>query len=662
VCGIAGIWANRRIALSDTISAMTNCLAHRGPDDGGYWVDELAGLALGHRRLAIIDLSPQGHQPMHSRCGRFTITFNGEIYNYLEIRGKLDDELRSPTGGWHGHSDTEVALAAISAFGIERALELFVGMFALAVWDRETRSLYLARDRIGEKPLYYGIYKGVFLFASELRSIRQTQLVDLEIDRDAVASLLRFGYIPAPQSIYTKIRKMPAGSLITLCSREMEVETLPEPRRYWALNYAQQAARRMELLDTNFQLLIDELDLALRRSIKQQMISDVPLGAFLSGGIDSSTVVALMQAQSTRPVRTFTIGFLEEAYDESVYARAVARHLGTDHTEYIVTPQQALEVIPLLPEIYDEPFADSSQVPTFLVARLTRQQVTVSLSGDGGDELFAGYPRYLFGQRLSSLTGLFPLSARRAVAGALGALTPATWDRILEALLPKRLLQAISGQRLQRLAQFLRSGSLPNMYMTLVSQWQEPSEVVIGVEHDRYASVIEDYRCPVQDGFLDVMRYLDLMLYLPDDILVKVDRASMRVGLEARAPMLDHRIVELAWALPHHALVRRGEGKQILREVLYRYVPKNLVERPKRGFAMPMDEWLRGPLREWAEDLLSANALKAHGYLRADVVLKMWKEHLSGTHNRQPLLWSILMFQAWIARERTAARVGGGDS
>ncbi len=612
-------------------------LLHRGPDDYGVWVDGECGVGLGHRRLSILDLSPQGHQPMASASGRYVIAYNGEIYNFAQIRDELDAVGRAPQ--WRGHSDTEILLAAFDAWGVEACLRKTVGMFAIALWDREARTLTLARDRLGEKPLYYGIVRGQFVFGSELKAIQAAADGELQVDRDVLADFMRFSYIPSPKSIYAGIAKLAPGHVLTVLSTT-EIGT---PYPYWSLDSVEQEQLRARLAGLGDNELIDLVHDQLRDSIGLQMVSDVPLGAFLSGGVDSSAVVALMQSQSAKRVRTYTIGFHEGMFDEAPYARAVARHLGTEHTELYVTAKDAAEVIPQLPTIYDEPFADSSQIPTTLVSRLTRQHVTVSLSGDGGDELFAGYPRYQITAALWHRVNGQPPAIRRAAAAMLQILSAQSWDRLLVSL-PASQRQRINGRRVHRLAQLLSSQSIGEMYVRLMSQWQPEDSVVLGADGRRLSGT----SWPQLDDPVGAMRRWDVGQYLPDDLLVKVDRAAMSASLESRAPLLDHRLVELAFALPQRMLVRDGVGKWALRRVLDRYVPRELIERPKAGFSIPIGDWLRGPLRDWAESHLDGAKLAAQGFLDTEKVSLMWRQHLSGSYDRSSYLWNVLMFQAWL--------------
>ena len=589
---------------------------------------------------------------MVSRCRRYVIVFNGEIYNHAELRAAL------ASADWRGHSDTETLLEAIARWGLAAALQRSAGMFALALWDRAQRVLHLARDRIGEKPLYYGRLGRTLVFASELKALRAHAAWRGEVDRGALALLLRHNCIPAPHSIYLGIRKLMPATILSLRADGSADETC-----YWS---AGEAARRgvSEPFAGSEADAADELERLLSLSVGRQMVADVPLGAFLSGGIDSSVVVALMQAQSAHPVNTFTIGFDEPGYDEAGHARAVAGHLGTRHCELYVSPRQAMDVIPRLPELYDEPFSDSSQIPTFLVAQLARRQVAVSLSGDGGDELFGGYNRYTVGARLWRNTGWLPRGLRRAAAAAIDAVPPAGWDAlfaVFAGLLPSRLRHARPGEKLHKLAGILAAADADDIYRRLVSHWQHPSSVLIrGTEP---ATVLTDggNRAMLPD-FTQRMMFLDLVSYLPDDILVKVDRAAMAVSLETRVPMLAHELVEFAWRLPLSMKIRGGEGKWLLRQVLYRHVPRALVERPKMGFGVPIDAWLRGPLRDWAEALLDEGRLRREGYFNARPIRAKWLEHLSGRRNWQYLLWDVLMFQAWLEHNGAASAKANADA
>lgn len=640
MCGIAGSLSTSDREMDSATRDMVRALHHRGPDSEGFWQDPAAGVALGHARLAIVDLSPQGHQPMLSRCGRYVITFNGEIYNHLELRRRL------PAQVWRGHSDTETLLAWFSDFGVVKALPHLVGMFAFAVWDRQALVLTLARDRMGEKPLYYGrLPSGDFVFASELKGLRAHPRWHGEINRDAVALYMRHNTIPAPYSIYRNISKLAPGSWIVVSA-----ESRLECGEYWnTMKVAQERrAQRLDLPDVEAVAHLEEI---LGEAVSDQMMSDVPLGAFLSGGVDSSAIVALMCKVSAQPVRTFSVGFTEQGFNEAEYAKAVARHLGTDHTELYVTPKDAMAVIPKLPTIYDEPFSDSSQIPTFLVAEMARRDVTVSLSGDAGDELFGGYNRYLLAERMWKRLAPFPMGLRKTLACGILGVSPDTWQSmaaVMSPLVPALKRYGAIGDKLHKFASsVLPVGSPEEMYRSLVSHWQQPSELVLGSTEP---STVLDNEAVLNSGFsvVEQMCLLDQMSYLPDDILVKVDRAAMANGLETRVPMLDHRVVEFAWRLPMHQKIRNGETKWLLRQMLYRHVPKHLIERPKQGFGVPLDAWLRGPLRDWGEALLAPAKLRQQGLLNAELVQRKWHEHQTGKRNWQHQLWDVLMFQAWL--------------
>jgi asparagine synthase (glutamine-hydrolysing) len=641
MCGIAGFLDRSNGAVAERfhecVAAMTIAISHRGPDDTGAWIDVPSGIALGHRRLSILDLSAEGHQPMQSAGGGFVVVFNGEIYNFQELRRELEHLGHR----FRGHSDTEIMLAAFDQWGLEASLRRFNGMFAFALWDRRNRILHLSRDRMGKKPLYYGWAGDTFLFGSELKALRAHPVFHSSIDRDALALYFRLGYIPAPYTIYENIRKLPAATYLSI--RAGDRRTSSDPVSYWSARHAAESGLRDTIHD--YDAAVGELDRLLRDAVAMRMIADVPLGAFLSGGIDSSLVASIMQAQCGRPVKTFCIGFSEQKYNEADHARAVARHLGTDHTELTLTPAQALEVVPRLPRMFDEPFADSSQIPTFLVSGLARRSVTVSLSGDGGDELFGGYTSYQMCPEFYRKYGWMPGPIRSAAGQMLRAVPQSLWNEIVPdggALTP--------GARLHRLASTFRARTPETVYLSLISLWEQPAALVPGASEPptpftRAASA-------ALPDLTEKMMLLDALVYLPDDILVKVDRASMAVSLEARAPLLDYRLLEFAWRLPRPFKIRHGTGKWILRDLLSRYVPREIVERPKAGFEVPIRHWLRGPLRAWAEDLLDGGRIAREGLLNPAPVRQTWLEHQSG-RDWTGRLWAVLMFESWL--ESTSA-------
>lgn len=634
MCGIVGFWdtsCNTQLEqFTASLTKMRDTLTHRGPDGAGLWVDVKQGIGLGHRRLAILDLSEHGEQPMFSASGRYALIFNGEIYNHLEIKQKLEAANLAHT--WRGHSDTEIILAAFEAYGIEESLTQFVGMFAIALWDRQQNLLYLIRDRLGEKPLYYGWLGKHLVFGSELKSLKAHFAWQQAINAEAVNLLMQYTYIPAPYSIYEDIYKVMPGHMLVI-NQQQDVRDIA----YWQLKNVINQEYPTPSVDN----AISELERILKRSTGQQMLADVPVGAFLSGGIDSSTIAALMQAQSSRPIKTFTIGFDDPAYNEAEQAKLIAKHLGTEHTELYLNAEQTHKIIPQLADFYDEPFADSSQLPTYIVAKLTREHVTVSLSGDGGDELFGGYTRYLWTTQLWKRLAFLPYSIRSIIASLAHKLPVHRWDQIfalINKFLPKHLQQRHAGEKMHKAAHLCKSKNLLDAYKQLLTQWDVNAK----------ANLLPDLSHDLQGkDFVSNMMYMDTMRYLPDDIMVKVDRAAMAVSLETRMPFLDHRVVEYAWSLPFDFKVRDAQNKWILRQVLNKYVPPQLYDRPKMGFGVPIHQWIRGPLQTWADDLLSKTMLNKHNLLDQKLLQNKWQEHKSGAGNWQHHLWIVLIFQSW---------------
>ena len=657
MCGIAGIFSPDRVD-SALLARMAGAIAHRGPDDQGIWADAEAGIGFAHRRLSILDLSPQGHQPMHSRDGRFVICFNGEIYNHADIRTELEDLALAPEGGWLGHSDTEVLLQAFVAWGLEDAITRAVGMFAFALWDRKERLLHLVRDRFGEKPLYYGWAGRDFIFGSELKALRCHPQFDRTIDRRSLSALVGRTYIPAPRSIYRGTFKLPPGMVFTLSAENEPVPFVSPPlegqngthrlHRYWSYR---DVVRRGLIDPIQHQSeALHLLERTLAEAIRNQSFADVPVGAFLSGGIDSSTIAALYQKHSAKPVRTYSIGFEEGGFNEAEYAKAVAKQLGTVHHEYYVTVQEARDVIPLLPTIYDEPFADSSQIPTFLVSRFARRDVTVALTGDGGDELFAGYNRHFLAPRLWRQLERLPRGLRSLVAKSLLRLPEGVWGAASHIL--GKGERPFLGAKIHKGIRIAQSAkTFDDVYLSFLDEWNLEENPALGADGADCPFDLDVDKAP------DAVRvmYCDAVSYLPDDILTKVDRASMAVGLETRVPFLDHRVAELSARIPLAMKVTEGHGKHILRQLLYREAPAALFDRPKAGFAVPVGQWIKGPLRDWAEDLLEPSALAREGYFDPAIIKRRWSEHLDGRRNSASAIWAVLMFQAWL-REQSSAQ------
>ena len=655
MCGIAGILTAGRVD-PDLLQRMAGSIAHRGPDDQGIWADEGAGIGFAHRRLSILDLSPQGNQPMQSADGRFVLCFNGEIYNHADIRSELEGIGRVPEAGWRGHSDTEILLQAITVWGLEAAIARSAGMFAIALWDRRERLLHLVRDRFGEKPLYYGWAGRDFLFGSELKALRCHPRFDRTIDRQALGAFASRTYVPAPLSIYRGTFKLLPGTILTLSPAAL-ARPLTEPpeeggtgplrlQRYWSYRDVVRQGLADPIPDEGE--AVDALEQLLATAIKGQSFADVPVGAFLSGGIDSSTIVALYQKYSSQPVRTYSIGFQEDGFDEAPHAKAVARHLGTVHHEHYVSVQEARDVIPLLPAMYDEPFADSSQVPTYLVSRFARHDVTVALTGDGGDEMFGGYNRHVFMPRLWRRLRRFPRPVRSMAAAPLVNLSPAFWTRVAQ-LIDDRTPPYL-GSKVQKGLRIARSAtSFEDIYLNFLDEWALEDGPVLETDRAR-----RPFNLDLGEHADDATRimYCDAVSYLPDDILAKVDRASMAVSLETRVPYLDHRVAALAARIPLSMKIRGIQGKHILRQLLYRQAPRELFERPKAGFAIPVGEWIKGPLRPWAEELLDPQHMCDEGYFDPALVQRRWQDHLAGRRDSTPALWAVLMFQAWLRDQK----------
>ena len=637
MCGFAGFVGYNGFCtdkVESIASSMGNAIFHRGPDDFGNWHDDRAEIMLVHRRLSILDLSAAGHQPMISSSGRFIIAFNGEIYNHLDLRGDLKDRK------FIGHSDTETLLSLIETYGVVSTLNKIVGMFSFALWDRDKNNLYLARDRMGEKPLYYGWQNNIFIFGSELKAFKAHPAFRGEIDRDSIAMQLRNSCIPAPHSIYKGVKKLLPGTYLTLSMKSNGFfdKNLSKPKKYWSLAKVAEDGIKNQIIESE-STIICELDGLLSQSVRDQMIADVPLGSFLSGGVDSSLVAALMQKQSSTPIKTFSIGFNERGYNEAVYAKDVANYLKTDHTELYVTANQAIDVIHRLPQLYDEPFSDSSQIPTFLVAEMTRKHVKVALSGDGGDELFGGYNRYFKTHKWWGKINSIPGPIRHAISKGILTVPPALWDKI------GYVATGLSGNVAAKLSGVLSVKNSSYLYEHFTTHWNNLDAIVIREKGVLSNTITASTKL---NNIVEQMMMLDGLAYLPNDILTKVDRAAMGVSLETRIPILDHRVVEFAWRVPLNMKLRHGQGKWILRQLLYEHVPKELIERPKMGFGVPIDGWLRGPLRDWAESLLDESRLRQEGYFFPRPIRQKWEEHLAGKRNWQNHLWDVLMFQAWL--------------
>ena len=646
MCGINGFYSNSKSKFNNIIEKMNYAISHRGPDSNGSWSDQKSGIVLGHQRLSIIDLSVAGSQPMQSNSGRFIITYNGEIYNHIEIRKEL--ELSRYNLNWQGTSDTETLLEAIDFWGIEKALMKIEGMFSFGLWDKKNSSLTLVRDRMGEKPLYYG-WQGdgenkVFLFGSELKSLKVHPEFKNQINRDAIALQLRHNCIPAPYSIYKDIYKLLPGHYLELKETDLNRALIPHSKCYWSLTDTAIDGKKNQLKLDPIEIK-KNLEKYLNLSVKKQMMSDVPIGAFLSGGIDSSFIVSKMQLYSNTPIKTFTIGFSEEEYSEAKYAKKIAQYLGTDHSELYVSSNKAMDVIPKLPNIYDEPFSDSSQIPTYLVAEIAKQNVKVALSGDGGDELFCGYNRHIISNKFKNIYHFMPFFIKKILSSGIQSLSPKSWDNISK-FFPAFKNYSNFGDKIYKIANLLEAKKLDDLYLILSSHWQNPNEAV--TYSKELETFITKYR-PSLDNFniQEQMMVLDCITYLADDLLVKVDRASMSTSLETRAPFLDHKLIEYVWTIPHSLKFRNGQGKFILKEILNQYVPKHLTEKPKMGFAVPIDIWLRGPLKDWASSLLNEKKLREENYFNQKLISNKWQEHLSGKRNWQYDLWNVLMFQSW---------------
>ena len=654
MCGIAGFiggnWTAEESNIKNQLFKMQEVIKHRGPDSKGFWIDNDNRIAFSHRRLSIIDLSKNGNQPMLSSTKRFVITYNGEIYNHLDLRSQLETAGNAPT--WKGSSDTETLISSIEVWGIEKTLKKSIGMFAFAIFDRRDKIFYIARDRVGEKPLYYGWQNNVFLFGSELKAIKQHKAFNNIINNEALGLFIQHNYVPAPYSIYEGIYKLPQGSYLKLdlnnLGTSINLNTI-KPKKYWNMQEIVEDGLSNPF-ETSEENIINRLENLLGDVIKMQMISDVPLGAFLSGGIDSSLVVALMQKHSMDKIKSFTIGFNEKIFNEAEYAKKVANHLGTDHTELYVSSKDAMKVIPDLCKYYDEPFADSSQIPTYLISKMTREHVTVALSGDAGDEFFGGYNRYLWSKKIWSIISVLPLSLRNLLSRMITSIPPNQLSSFYEGLkifIPQKYQITQPADKINKISSFINAKSDIGLYNRLISHRLRPHDIIINLNKP-INQISKLNNGNLNMDFIHRMMFIDSISYLPDDILVKVDRAAMAVSLETRIPLLDHRLIEFSWRTPLELKVLNGIGKLILRKILYKYVPQELIERPKMGFGVPIGSWLRDPLKDWAEDLLSRKKLNDHGFFISDLIRQKWKEHLSGNNNWHYDLWNILMFQSWM--------------
>lgn len=649
MCGFVGFIGGSEFNanLKDSIEKMTESLTHRGPDSQGTWLCEDNNIALGHTRLAIQDLSSNGHQPMISPSSRYIIVFNGEIYNHLELRKRINEHSQHKMV-WNGLSDTETLLSAIEAFGISRALEMSIGMFAFALWDEQDQTLLLSRDRAGEKPLYYGYINNSLVFGSELKALKKFPNFESELSQNAMSHYFKYGYIPAPFSIYENIFKVEPGTFLEFDMARVSVNDF-QKRRYWALE--DEVIKSTQQFYSNFNQAKEDLELRISDAVKSQLISDVPLGVFLSGGIDSSLVAALAQKNSDIPIKTFTIGFENSEYDESEFAEDVAKYLGTNHKKYQVSDLDVLKFIPRLPEIYDEPFADSSQIPTYFVCKAAKEEVTVALSGDGGDELFGGYNRYIFSSSIWSKVSWLPKFIRKFIGTTILWVPVKIWDQLKPILFFKDY--SLFGNKAHKVGLALKhSNNLDDFCLSFSIIWEDTNEILNNFDSDiEYSTLINSPVKNILDQPVNRMMFHDFVTYLPDDILCKVDRASMAVSLETRAPFLDKKVISEAWKVPLSSKIKSGEGKWLVKEILYKHVPKKLIDRPKAGFALPLSDWLRGPLKNWAENLLNKQVIDEQGFLNSASIDKIWNQHLSGEYDWTSKLWTILMFQAWLEKQ-----------